>query len=379
MDFQTKAIKGIKAHDLPYNAVVPPIFLASTFALDSIDIEPPYGYQRSKNPTTAAFEELFCELEGCKYCYATSTGMAATTLAFSLLKTGDKVLCNSNIYGGTYRYMSNIFPQYGIQYEMCENLNALDELPSGTSAVFIETPSNPLLKVCDVEKIVKLAKKRGALVIADNTFMTPYYQKLFDFGVDVVVYSATKYIGGHADVLAGIVCCNNDEIGERLKLLKNTLGCPLAPFDSYSLIRGIKTMALRLEAQNSNTRQIADFLQGHSAVEQVFFAGAQNEYEKALQEKQAKGALGGVLSVKLKPNYNYKTFAHSLELFDLAVSLGGVESLICQPATMTHESYPKALQEQIGITPDLLRLAIGIESASDLIADLDSALNAAKK
>ena len=378
MKVQTKLIKGIDATQNPYNAVVPPIFLASTYAMDEIGKPGPYEYQRGKNPTTYAFERLFADIEGAKYCYAAATGMAATTMAFNLLKKGDKVIFNSNIYGGTYRYASNIFDNQGIKYELKADLNECESLDSDVTAVFIETPSNPLLRITDVEKIVKLAHKQGALVIADNTFL-PMYQHLLDLGVDVVVYSATKYIGGHADVLAGVVCTNDDKLGARLAFIKNTLGCSLSPFDSYTLIRGIKTMSLRMKEQISNTAKIIEFLQNHEAIAKVNFAGSANEYEKALHQKQAGGALGGVISIELKENYDYKVFAKSLKLFDLAVSLGGVESLVCQPASMTHDSYPKDLREQIGIKDNLLRLAIGCEDCDDLIADITNALKIAKK
>lgn len=378
MKIQTKLIKGIDAKQNPYNAVIPPIFLASTYAMDEIGKPGEYEYQRSKNPTTKAFEDLFSSIEGCKYSFATSTGMGAVTLAFNLLKNGDKIILSSNIYGGTFRYTSNIFENQGIKYELIDDLNELESIDSDVKAVFIETPSNPLLRVTDIEKIVRLAHANGAIVIADNTFL-PLYQHLFDFGVDVVLYSATKYIGGHADALAGVVCCNDDKIAARLDLLKNTLGGALAPFDSYTLIRGIKTMGLRMKAQIENTQKIIDFLLSHEGVSKVFYAGSANEYEKALHQKQAAGALGGVISLELKENYNYRIFAKSLKLFDLAVSLGGVESLICQPASMSHGSYTKELREKIGIKDNLLRLAIGCEDGDDLVADITQALDLAKK
>ncbi len=244
--------------------------------------------------------------------------------------------------------------------------------------VFIETPSNPLLRVTDIERISELAHKNGALVVMDNTFLTPYYQRPLEHGADVVVYSATKYIGGHADLIAGIVTTNDDELAARIQFMKNTLGATLSPTDAYSLIRGLKTLSVRFDRQSENTLKIIEFLRGNPAVEAVNFAGSHSANEKEIQNRQASG-IGAVISIVLKPQYDYKTFARSLELFDLAVSLGGVESLICHPASMTHESYPRELQERIGISQNLLRLAIGIENADDLIADLTAALEKSKK
>ncbi len=378
MKLQTKLIKGINAKTLPYGAVVPPIFLASTYVQSDLDHPGTFGYQRSKNPTTNAFETLFASVEGCKHCFATSTGMAATSVVFNLFKSGDRVIFNSNIYGGTFRYASTLFENQGIKYELKADLNELTELPPDTRAVFVETPSNPLLRITDVKKIVELAHKHGALVIADNTFL-PLHQNLFELGVDIVVYSATKYIGGHADVLAGLVCTNDDVLAERFALIKNTLGCPLSPFDSYTLIRGIKTLKLRMDAAQKNTARIVEFLSTHEGVSQIYFAGSHSAHEKALHAQQAGGALGCVISVELNEGWDYKAFCAALKVFDLAVSLGGVESLVCQPATMTHESYPKELKDEIGIKDSLIRLAVGCEDIDDLLGDLAQALEVARK
>ena len=378
MKIDTLIVKGIEAKSNPYNAVIPPIYLASTFVQESLDDFGKYAYSRGANPTRNAFEELFAKFEGSKYAFALASGMAATSAAFALLKSGDRVLLNNNVYGGTYRYVSGIFKNQGVNYDLVDDLNSITEIPSDVKMVFIETPSNPLLRVTDIERISELAHKNGALVVMDNTFLTPYYQRPLEHGADVVVYSATKYIGGHADLIAGIVTTNDDELAARIQFMKNTLGATLSPTDAYSLIRGLKTLSVRFDRQSENTLKIIEFLRGNPAVEAVNFAGSHSASEKKIQNRQASG-IGAVISIVLKPQYDYKTFARSLKLFDLAVSLGGVESLICHPASMTHESYPCELQERIGISQNLLRLAIGIENADDLIADLTAALEKSKK
>ena len=380
MKIDTLIVKGIEAKDNPYNAVVPPIVLSSTFAQEGLGEFGEFAYSRSANPTKKAFEELFAKFEGSKYSFALASGMAATTAVFNLLKSGDKVLLNNNVYGGTYRYASGIFKNQGISYELVDDLNLIEEndITDDVKMVFIETPSNPLLRVTDIKRIVNLAHKKGALVVVDNTFLTPYYQRLLPLGVDIVVYSATKYIGGHADVIAGIVSTNDDALADRIAFMKNTLGATLSPTDAYYLIRGLKALSVRFDRQTQNTHKIVEFLKSNPAVRAVYDAGSHSEFEKRAQEAQASD-IGAVISLELAEGYDYEKFAKSLHLFDLAVSLGGVESLICHPASMTHESYPKELQEKIGISQNLLRLAIGIENADDLIDDLKQALIKAKK
>ncbi len=365
MKFQTKAIHGGRQDDTGKGAVNYPIYLSSTFVQEDMDNFGEFVYTRGNNPTRAAVEQLAAEVEEAKYGLALATGMAATSLVFSLLKQGDKVLINSNVYGGTWRYVSNLFENRGIGYEIVEDFNTYDftRVPSDVKAVFLETPSNPLLEVTDIRAVSEAAKKQGILVIVDNTFMTAYFQKPLNLGADIVVYSATKYYAGHSDILAGLVVLNDDELYRKLKFLQNTLGSVLSPFDSFLLIRGIKTLGLRLEQHQRNAITIADYLKGHGAVEKVFYPG-----------------VGGMVSFLFRKDaYDMNLFVKNLDLFGFAVSLGGVESLICRPATMTHESYPKELREQIGITDHLLRLAIGIEDVEDLLADLEQAFNKSKK
>ncbi|WP_439258273.1 trans-sulfuration enzyme family protein [Lonepinella sp. BR2271] len=377
MKFDTLIVKGIEAKHNPHKAIIPPIFLATTFVQDGIDEWQDFAYSRSHNPTRDNFEDLFARVEGAKQAFAFASGMAATSSVFSLLKQGDKVLLNNNVYGGTYRYVHGIFANQGIEYELVDDLNVIDEIDDNVKMIFIETPSNPLLRVTDIERIANIAHQKGALVVVDNTFLTPYYQRVLSLGADIVVYSATKYIGGHADVIAGVVATNHEKLAERIQFMKNTLGATLSPMDAYALIKGLKTLSVRLDRQAENTQKIITFLTQHSGVKAVHYAGSYSDHERAIQQKQASG-IGAVISLALQDGYDSKIFAKSLELFDLAVSLGGVESLICHPASMTHESYSAELQDKIGITQGLLRLAIGIENVEDLIADLEQALSKAK-
>lgn len=378
MKIQTKLIKAVHTKQNPYSAITTPIFLASTYAQDEINKPGEFEYQRGKNPTTKALEDSICAVFGASYAHATASGMGAITLALSLLKTAKKVLFCQNIYGGTFRYAKQVMENMGIKYELRDDLESLSSLENDVGAIYIETPSNPLLNITDIKKIVALAHANGAIVIADNTFM-PLYQSPLALGVDVELHSATKFIGGHGDALGGVVCTNDKALGAKLGALKNTLGIALAPFDSYLMLRGLKTMKLRFDAQIANTKKILEFLKAHEAVEKLYFAGCASEHERAVHASQAGGCLGAVLSFEVSEKYDYERFASSLELFDIASSLGGVESLICHPATMSHASYGAELREKIGIKDNLLRLAIGCEDSEDLINDLEQAFAKAKK
>lgn len=378
MDFKTLIVKGINAKENPHKAVIPPIFLSSTFAQDSLDNFQKFGYSRGANPTKNALEELFAKVEGSKHCLSFGSGMAATATVFSLFKKGDKILLNSDIYGGTFRYATTVFQNQGIEYELIDNFNEISaQQIKGTTAIFIETPTNPMLNVIDIEKIAQMAKANNALLIVDNTFLTPYYQRPLDLGADIVVYSATKYIGGHSDVIAGLVTLNSDELMDKIFTARNTFGGIISPMDAYYLIRGLKTLSVRFDRQCENTHKIIKFLSQNPAVDRVHFAGSASTKEQEIQSKQAKD-IGALISFELNKNYDFKKLTTEVKIFDLAASLGGVESLIAQPSSMTHDSYPQDLRDKIGIKPNLLRLAIGIEDANDLIADLDQAIKASK-
>lgn len=377
MKLDTLLVKGVNARENPHKAVVPPVFLATTFVQDGLSEFQKFGYSRGANPTRDAFEELFAKFEGAKHAFALASGMAATAAVFNLLKSGDKVLLNNNVYGGTYRYAKEILAAQGIKFELVDDLNDVTRLDEDVKMVFVETPSNPLLRVTDIARIAALAHENGALVVADNTFLTPYYQRCLQLGADVVVYSATKYIAGHSDVIAGVVATNDDALAERLNFMKNTLGAVLAPMEAYNLIKGLKTLAVRFERQSENTLKIIDFLRANDAIEAVHFAGSHSPKEARIQAAQASG-IGAVISAQLAKDYDSDKFLKNLKIFDLAVSLGGVESLICHPASMTHDAFGKELAARIGITQNLLRIAVGIEDAQDLIEDLDQAIKAAK-
>lgn len=380
MKYATLAIHGGEKDDSGKFGVNYPIYPDSTFIQPEIGKFRDFCYSRGSNPTRNAVERLAADLEGARYGIATASGMAATSLVFGLLESGDKLLINSNVYGGTWRFVSNIFKNRGISYEIVKDLNSYDfsKAEKSVRAVFIETPSNPLLEITDIKKVADAAHKKGILVIVDNTFMTSYFQKPLALGADIVEYSATKYYAGHSDILAGLVITDNDELYEKLRFLNNTFGGILSPTDAFLLNRGIKTLPLRMEKHQQNALAIAEYLEKSPAVRAVFYPGLKSSRNYKIQKKQASGN-GGVLSLRLSPSYDSGRFVQNLKLFALAVSLGGVESLICHPASMTHESYSPELQKQIGIDKTLLRMSAGIEDSDDLIKDIEQALKKAKK
>lgn len=379
MKYETKAIHSGLSDDHTIHGVNVPIHVSSTFIQKGLDEFGEYVYSRGSNPTRKNVETIVADLEGAKYGFATATGMAAISLVFGLFKSGDKVLVNSNVYGGTYRYVSDILPTHGIEYEMVADLNKLDldTIDKDVKGIFVETPSNPLLDVTDLRRLAEFTKKNDILLIVDNTFLTSYFQKPLDLGVDIVVYSATKYYGGHSDLLAGLVVLNDDALNERLKFLHNTYGGVLNPFDSFLLARGIKTLPLRLEKHQANTEKLIEFIDKADIAEAIYYPGLKSSEGYEIQRNQATGS-GAVFSIRLKKEYDIKKFINSLEIFALAVSLGGVESLLCHPATMTHESYPNELLDKLGIADNLIRFAIGIEDVQDLIDDIKQALDKAK-
>ncbi|MBQ9328847.1 MAG: PLP-dependent transferase [Solobacterium sp.] len=381
MKFNTTANHGGKKDESGKSAVNYPIYLSAAFSQPDTETFGEYAYSRGNNPTRAAVEALAAELEGAGYAIATGSGMAATSIVFELVKSGEKVLINNNVYGGTWRFVSNLFESRGIQYEVVNDFNSYDfeQASENTSMVFIETPSNPLLEVTDIQAVAEKAHKKGIRVVVDNTFMTSYLQKPLSLGADIVVYSATKFYSGHSDVLAGLVITNDGPLNERMRFINNTLGGILSPIDSFLLLRGIKTLGIRLERAQENAQKIAEYLHDHPASEQVYYPGLPDHPNADIQARQASGA-GAVLSFQFnEAEYDLKTFVQELKLYNFAVSLGGTASLICRPATMTHESYTKEEQESIGITSNLIRISAGIEDIEDLIEDLDQALSKAKR
>lgn len=378
--YSTRAIHAGSKEQGTYPGPSYPIYMSSTFNQDSIDEFSEFMYTRSSNPTRSNLEAQVAALEECKYALATSSGMAAIATALSFLCPGDKILINNNIYGGTWTYVSEFLKDKSIDYEVVDDFNAydFDKVEANVKAVFVETPSNPLLTIVDIEKVAKQVKDKDITLIVDNTFMTSYLQKPLQLGADIVVCSATKLYGGHSDLIAGLISTNSQAFYDQFKLQRKLYGASLAPFDAFLLNRGIKTMPIRIDRQELNAQKVAEFLKDHPAVDKLYYAGSKENPNYSVQEKQAKG-FGSVLSFELSDKYDVKIFAESLEVFDLAVSLGGVESLICLPAKMTHEEYPEELLNSIGITDSLFRLAIGIEDSEDLIEDLEQAFRKAKK
>ena len=358
-------------------AVNVPIYQTSTYEQQGIGQNKGWEYSRTGNPTRAALEALIAELEGGTHGFAFGSGMAALTAVLSLFKSGDKIVISSNVYGGTFRVLDKIFKNFNITYsiEDTTNLETLDsKITPDVKAILIETPANPLLTITDLRGVADIAKKHGILSIVDNTFMTPYLQRPIESGIDIVVHSATKYLGGHSDVVAGLAVVHDKELADRLAFIQNATGGVLGPFDSFLLIRGIKTLGVRLDRHTENALKIAKWLKTHEAVKKVYYPGLEDAQGYEINKKQAKNG-GAMISFELKENYDFKKFFSSLGLIALAESLGGVESLACHPASMTHASIPREIREKVGITDGLIRLSVGIESADDLIADLKQGID----
>ena len=362
-------------------AVNVPIYQTSTYEQQGLGENKGWEYSRTGNPTRAALEALIAELEGGTAGFAFGSGMAAITAVLSLFKSGDKVLISSNVYGGTFRVLDKVFRHFGITYDIADttNIPALEDVfdPS-VKAILIESPANPLLTVTDIAAVAAAAKKHGALTIVDNTFMTPYLQRPLTLGADIVVHSATKYLGGHSDLVAGLAVVKDPALAERLAFIQNSTGGVLGPFDSFLLIRGIKTLAVRMDRHTGNAEKAAAFLTENSAVKKVYYPGLPDAQGYEINRRQAKNG-GAMISFELKENYNIRTFFQSLRLIALAESLGGVESLVCHPASMTHASIPYEVRQKVGITDGLIRLSIGIENIDDLLADLAQAIQASEE
>lgn len=367
--------------DITTGAVNVPIYQTSTFEQEALGHHKGYEYSRTGNPTRQALEALISELEGGTSGFAFASGMAAITAVLTLFHSGDKIIISSNVYGGTFRVLDKIFNRFGITYsiEDTTNIDALDKkITPEVKAIFIESPANPLMTITDIHAIATLAKKHHILSIVDNTFMTPYLQRPIQLGSDIVLHSATKYLGGHSDLIAGLVVVNNDALAEKIHFIQNSTGGILQPFDSFLLIRGIKTLGLRMDRHVENAMTIATALKNNPAIKQVYYPGLSDNQGFEVNKKQAKNG-GGMLAFELKEHYNIKKFFSSLKLISLAESLGGVESLVCHPASMTHASIPQEIREKIGINDRLIRLSVGIEHSIDILDDLNHALSESKE
>jgi cystathionine gamma-lyase/homocysteine desulfhydrase len=377
MKRKTKMIHGGIVGDPHTGAVSTPIYQVSTYKQDGVGNHKGFEYSRTGNPTRHALEELIKDLEEGHAGFAFGSGMAAITGVMMLFNSGDHVILTDDVYGGTYRVMTKVLNRLGIDSTFVDSSdlsNIEGAVKENTRALFIETPTNPLLKITDVEAAASLAKKHGLLTIVDNTFSTPYWQTPLLMGADIVLHSATKYIGGHSDVVGGLVVVNSEGLAEQLHFVQNSTGGVLGPQDSWLLIRGIKTLALRMEAHERNTAAIVQFLVHHPAVKKVFYPGLADHPNHEIAKKQASG-FGGMVSFDVGSEEKAEEVLSKVKYFTLAESLGAVESLISVPAKMTHASIPAERRMELGITDGLVRISVGIEDSEDLIEDLKNALN----
>lgn len=367
-------IHGGISIDEKTGAVNIPIYQTSTYKQKAFGENSGYEYSRTGNPTREALEKLVADIEYGKRGFAFASGLAAITAVLSLFKSGDKILITNNLYGGTFRVIDKVFSNFGIGYEIIDDFTNLEEkIDKDVKAIYIETPTNPLLDIIDIRMIAYKAKKHDLLTIVDNTFMSPYFQNPLNLGADIVIHSATKYLGGHSDLVAGLVVVNDEELGERVHFIQNSTGGILQPFDSFLLIRGIKTLSVRMDRHELNARFIAERLSDLDGIENVYYPGLKNHKGHDIQKKQASG-FGGVISFTLSDKYDYEKFFNNLELITFGESLGGVESLACHPASMTHAAMPIELRERIGITDSLIRISVGIEDKDDILEDIKQAL-----
>lgn len=375
-NINTALIHGGISMDERTGAVNVPIYQTSTYKQDGLGKMRGYEYSRTGNPTREALEALIAELEGGVAGFAFASGMAATTAVLSLFEKGDRVLISSNVYGGTFRVLDKVFNNFGITYTISdtEHPSAFEkDITPDVKAVLIESPANPLMTVTDIRAISEIAHKHGLLVIVDNTFMTPYLQRPIELGADIVTHSATKYLGGHSDTVAGLAVVNTKELAQKIAFIQNATGGVLPPFDSFLIIRGIKTLGVRMDRHTENALKAAQFLKAHPAVKNVYYPGLESDSGYEVNRSQAKNG-GAMISFELKENYDIRVFFESLKLIMLAESLGGVESLVCHPATMTHASIPEDIRKKVGITDGLIRLSTGIEDINDIISDLSQAI-----
>lgn len=381
MKIESLLIHGGIDGDKHTGAVNVPIYQTSTYRQSELGVHSGYEYSRTGNPTREALEKLMADLEKGHAGFAFASGMAAITAVLMLFKSGDKILISNNVYGGSFRVLDKVFSSYNMKYELVDTSDIGEvekSISEDVKAIFIETPTNPLMTITDIGKIAETAKRNGLLTIVDNTFMTPYLQRPIEHGADIVVHSATKYLGGHSDLIAGLAVVNSQELAERLHFIQNSTGGVLNPFDSFLLIRGIKTLSVRMDRHNENARYIAEFLKNHRDVEKVYYPGFADHKGYEVQGKQADGA-GGMISFVLKEGFDINGFFKALKVVMLAESLGGVESLISHPASMTHASIPSEIRQKVGIVDNLVRLSVGIENRQDLTEDIDNALKEARR
>lgn len=376
MKMKTKLIHGGISHDEATGSVNVPVHQTSTYKQEKVGKHKGYEYSRTGNPTRFAVEELIKDLEEGVRGFAFASGSAGTHTVMSLFSKGDHIIVGDDVYGGTYRLMNKVLVHLGITFTTVDTSDLSTIEPAirpETKAIFLETPTNPLLKITDITEVTRVVKKHNIITIVDNTFATPYHQRPLTLGADIVVHSASKYLGGHSDIVAGLVTTNNEVLADKIGFLQNAIGGILGPQDSWILQRGIKTLGIRMEEHEKNAIEIVHYLVNHPSIEKVYYPGLESHPGHEIAKKQASG-FGGMISFDLKAGYSAETFVEKLKLITLAESLGAVESLVEIPALMTHGSIPKDVRVKSGINNELIRLSVGLEDVEDLIEDLDQAL-----
>ncbi len=376
MGFATTAIHAGQEPDPTTGAVTVPIYQTSTYAQEGLGKHKGYEYARTQNPTRSALEKNIAALEGARFGFAFASGMAAIDAVLRLVKAGDHVIVSDNTYGGTFRLFSRILANYNIEFDFVDTSDASNveaALKPNTKMVFLETPTNPVMIVTDLQAVSDIAHKAGARVVCDNTFMSPYLQRPIEFGVDIVVHSTTKYLNGHSDGVGGVAVLNDEQDAEWLGFVQNGVGAILSPFDSWLVLRGTKTLALRMEQHDRSGRAVAAFLEEHPKVQKLYYPGSLSHRQHDLAKRQQRG-FGGMVAFDVGSLQAARTVLESVKLCTLAESLGGVETLISHPLTMTHASVLPETRARLGITEGLVRISVGIEDTDDIIEDLDQAL-----
>ncbi len=377
MKFSTKAIHAGQEPDPTTGAVSVPIYQTSTYAQQGLGKHKGFEYARTQNPTRMALEQNLAALEGGRACFAFASGMAATNAVMTLLKAGDHVIVSDNTYGGTFRLFDKVLRNFGLQFSYVdarEPSNVEEAVKAETRMVFIETPTNPVMSLVDIRAVSEITRRRGIRLVVDNTFMSPYFQNPLELGADIVVHSTTKYLNGHSDGVGGAVILNDEEDTARMSFIQNAAGAILSPMDSWLVMRGTKTLSVRMRQHDENGRIVAQFLAEHPAIQKVYYPGLKSHPQHELASRQMSG-FGGMISFETGSLENAKRVLESVRMCTLGESLGGVETLISHPATMTHASVPETERNRLGITDGLVRVSVGIEDVEDIIADLDQALS----
>ena len=378
MKFNTKTIHGGQIKEKAYGAVMPPIYQTSTYSQKSPGEHDGYEYSRTQNPTRHALERSIASLENAKYGLAFSSGLSAIDAVMKLFSPGDEIISTHDLYGGSYRLFNKIYAKFGLKFIFTDlrNLKQTEKLVTNkTKLIWVETPTNPMINIIDIKGLSKICKSNNLLLAVDNTFSTPYLQKPIDLGADIIMHSATKFLAGHSDVILGLLALSNDELAEKLYFIQNSSGAICGPMDSFLTLRGIKTLHVRMKRHCENAKVIATFLDNHNKVDKVYWPGFENHLNHDVAKSQMSD-YGGMISFTLKGDFELvKKITSSFKVFTLAESLGGVESLVNHPATMTHASIPKEERDKIGIADNLIRLSVGIEDISDLVDDIKQAIN----